>query len=159
MSKIDIYKEDIWDAKPIDGFIVVPTNIGWKKNGENIMGAGLAKEAAERYFELPKLYGKWCKEHSRNIYVNDKLRVICAPTKALNEEEPWLSWKNKSEPRLVLLSYMKILRLALGWLDGSEIKSIKCPILGSGKGGITKNDAVECAEQFDWPKNVRFFEK
>jgi len=158
MAKIEILEEDIWDAEPISGYIVVPTNIGWKSSGENVMGAGLAKQAADRYFELPRFYGKWCKEKGRNLYINDQLRVICAPTKPLNSDTPWLSWKSKSEPRLILSSYLKILRLAEEFKQ-KESKHIKCPILGAGKGGIPRKDAIEYVEQFDWPNNVKFFAK
>ena len=163
MSEIDIFNEDIWDTEPIAGFVVVPTNIGWKHNGENVMGAGLAKQAAERFPELPKLYGRWCKEKNRNLYLNESLRIICLPTKELNEEQPHLSWQKPSAPRLVLCSYLKLFRLANEWNDSScseeGIKYIKCPILGSGKGSIPKKDAIEYAEQFDWPENVKFFDK
>lgn len=155
MVDIAIFNDDIWDAEPIDGFVVIPTNIGWKSNGENVMGVGLAKQAAERFPELPKLYGRWCKEKNRKLYLNESLRVICLPTKDLNEEQPHLSWQNRSDPRLVICSYLKLFRFANECKD----KYIKCPILGIDKGNISKKDAIEYVEQFDWPRNVKFFDK
>jgi len=163
MKKIVAFDEDIWDSSPITGYVVVPTNIGWKSNGENVMGAGLAQQAAERFPELPKIYGKWCKKKGNHIFVNDRLRIICAPTKTLNEEQPHLSWQRPSDPELVLYSYIKLLKLAKEWsvesCSSEGIKYIKCPILGSGKGNIPKEEAVEYAEQFDWTENVKFFDK
>jgi len=163
LGKIDVFNEDIWDAEPINGFVVVTTNVGWKRNGENVMGAGIAKQAAERYPELPKLYGRWCKEKGRNLYLNESLRVICLPTKELNKEQPHLSWKKPSEPRLVLCSYLKLFRLAKEWnnvnCSDERIKYIKCPIFGATNGQIPKNKAIEYAEEFDWPENVKFFER
>ena len=38
---------DIWDLS-MDYAIVILTNIGWRKDGNNVMGAGLAKQASEK---------------------------------------------------------------------------------------------------------------
>lgn len=46
---------DIWKC---DGFKVIPTNRTIKPNCCAAMEAGLALQAAERYPELPKLYGE-----------------------------------------------------------------------------------------------------
>jgi len=162
MKKISIFNEDIWDSDPIAGYVVIPTNIGWKSNGENVMGTGLAQQAAERFSELPKMYGKWCKEKGDSIFVNDRLRVICAPTKLLNEEQPHLSWQKPSDPNLILRSYIKLQKLAEKWSnkDCSKegIKYIKTPILGAGKRDILKKEAIAYAELFGWTENVKFFD-
>ena len=50
---------DIWNVEPKDAWIVVPTNVGWKRDGSNVMGAGLAKQARLKFKQLPYDYGKW----------------------------------------------------------------------------------------------------
>jgi hypothetical protein len=158
-----IKKGNIWDAEPIAGYVVVPTSIGWKHNGESVMGVGLAREASERFPELPKLYGTWCKINRKKIYVNDSLRVICVPIKPLNAEEPHLSWQGVADPELIMLSYIKLLKLAESWKNPNcsdeGVKYIKCCVLGVESGKIRKKDGINYAEQFSWPDNVSFFER
>jgi len=156
MSMIKIHSGNIWDEDPIDGYVVVPTNIGWKSNGEAVMGTGLAKLAAERFPELLKEYGRWCKENGNNIYVNDRLRVICAPIKVLNEDQPHLSWQRPADKKLVMCSYIKIHRLVTDWRDRNNLK---CPVLGMGRKDIKREEAIELATQFDWPKCIKFFDE
>ena len=49
-----VVEGDIWEHHN-DGsrYIVIPTNIGWKTNGHNVMGAGLALQAKTRYPSSP----------------------------------------------------------------------------------------------------------
>jgi hypothetical protein len=50
---------DLWSYENRKGFIICITTNGFiKNNGEGVMGAGCAKEAAERYPDLPRLLGQ-----------------------------------------------------------------------------------------------------
>lgn len=51
---------NLWDfyRTESDCFIVIPTNGVLKSNGEAVMGAGLAKQAAQRFPTLPQLLGQ-----------------------------------------------------------------------------------------------------
>ncbi len=94
---------NIWDFETFLTPIVIPTNIGWKNDESNVMGAGVAKQAAHKYPELPYWYGKECKKHGKSTPVlkHPGLPIICAPVKQLNEQKPWLSWKNNADLELI----------------------------------------------------------
>jgi hypothetical protein len=50
---------DIWSYDKRKGFIILITTNGYIKNdGTGVMGAGTAKQAADRYPELPRLLGE-----------------------------------------------------------------------------------------------------
>lgn len=108
---------DIWEIASYDDYIVVPTNEGWRKsNGENIMGAGLAKQAAEHYPGLPKWYGGVIKE---TIQKDDKLpgvilfpeaRLIMFPVKPYNAHSPHLSWQGPASLALISKSCDQLAR-------------------------------------------------
>lgn len=52
-------KGDLWKYDGRKGFILLITTNGYvKNNGEGVMGAGTAKQAAERYPDLPRLLGE-----------------------------------------------------------------------------------------------------
>lgn len=48
-------KRNIWSFLNVSDAIVIPTNGFVKKNGENVMGAGLAKQASTMFPTLPKM--------------------------------------------------------------------------------------------------------
>lgn len=96
-------KGNIWDYEA-SHLIVIPVNIGWKlKGGANIMGKGLALQAADKYPEFALWYGQECqKGRSKTptlMYPNGPL--IAFPVKPLNPEAPWLSWRNKADLGLI----------------------------------------------------------
>ncbi len=164
---IKIYKENIWqnhlnNTIPII-WVVVPTNVGWKSNGCNIMGKGLALEAKNLFPSLPKLYGEWCKSNGDELYINEDYKIICAPSKSLNKELPWLSWKDNATLDQVHSSYEKLFKLALTWSVSSDDKGqslIKCPLLGIGNGQLTKESIIDMLdEKWEGLINVRFVEK
>jgi len=45
--------------------IVVPTNMGWRKDGRNVMGAGVAKQARDRCGNIPMIVGQFYKDYRR----------------------------------------------------------------------------------------------
>jgi len=85
---------NIWDwigrAK-----LVITTNVGWRSDGTNVMGAGLAKQAAYRYPGIAAWYGAWCRDHSTESCVVEHPQhpLIFFPTKRLNPSAPHLSWQ------------------------------------------------------------------
>ena len=55
---------DIWNwlSEPHNCEVVIPTNIGWKADGSNVMGAGIAKQAILRYGrDIAAWYGAICR--------------------------------------------------------------------------------------------------
>jgi hypothetical protein len=110
-------------------WLVLPVNIGFKKNapkddsfapcGPNVMGKGLAKEVAEKLPHLAQLWGRACFRGRQETAVCYDLgsRVIFFPTKPLNEEEPWFSWRGSAALDLVTRSLKQLVNLILPTVD------------------------------------------
>lgn len=98
---LKIIRGDLWDYHP-ENWCIITTNIGWNREGKNIMGTGVAKQAALRYPELPYWYGAKCQQFEENIGVepyrgpDNTARLLMFPTKSLNEQAPHLSWQKDS---------------------------------------------------------------
>lgn len=94
-------------SMPLD-YLVIPTNIGWTKDGRNVMGRGLAKQAAQRCPQLPFDYGEFCQKHRENTPVvlmrprgQSARTFLMFPVKPLNRAAPWLSWQSKADILLI----------------------------------------------------------
>lgn len=97
--------EDIFNVQEkIHGsWMVVPINLQVKVNGSAVMGAGLAKQAADRWKSLPKELGQELISQDLQtftIFTFPEIRVVAAPTK--------VHWRNKSSLELVEKSCMHI---------------------------------------------------
>ena len=95
------------------GVVCVTTNLGWNKFGDNVMGAGLAKEAARRDPELPNAYGDFCQENKDAqpfplFRYRGTRDYVCVPTKALNRDMPHLSWQQDSTLQLIKQSVQQL---------------------------------------------------
>ena len=139
---------DIWEKglyKDNTG-ICIPTNLGWKLDGTNVMGKGLAHQAAKKFEWLSKLYGEWCKERDRNCLIYKEIYyskdpyapayLICIPTKPLDEQYPYLSWRQNSDLKLIGES-LKQLKTVVRDL---KLNKVFIPMLGCGNGGLSEDD-------------------
>jgi len=128
VSKIVIHRGDIWDClAKTSHYIAIPTNMTLNKQKHNVMGRGMAAQAAKMYSSLPKLYGK----RIRNKQTIDgftyfkKYRLIMLPVKQHYSKSASLSM---IEEGLKLLSQL---------LDVEpSIKRVCVPMLGCGFGGL-----------------------
>ena len=124
---------DIWIYWKLGSIIVIPTNAGWKSDGSNVMGRGLAKQSSEKFKNLNFEYGWKCQELQPYQYFED-YRLILVPSKKLNEKQPWLSWQHEADQETI--------RNSLVWLQQNvksfQIEKIYVPILGSGNGNMQK---------------------
>ena len=121
---------NIWIWHQMGATIVIPTNYGWKSDGTNVMGRGLAKEAAEQFPDLPELYGESCQLSIPELHWPER-RLILVPSKELNREAPWLSWQAPATIQRVQRS--------LEWLQanaGSFPNKVYVPCLGAGNGQL-----------------------
>lgn len=134
---------NIWDLHPLS-WVVVPTNIGWKKNGSNVMGAGLAKEAASRFRGLARWYGKVCQDCGffTPVVKQEEWRVILFPVKPLNELDPHLSWKSPATVELIERSAKELAILDLG-----PDAEVAVPLVGCGNGRLREKDVVPILEK------------
>ncbi len=128
---------DIWELK--DYLKVIPTNLGWTKTGENVMGAGLAKQAAERYPDLTMIYGEACQEMRWGptglILYED---LILFPVKPVNYGYPHLSWKAHASFDLIAQMLTKLHTLAR---QDKDIK-VAIPLIGTGNGKLDKGAII-----------------
>jgi len=134
------------------GAVCVPTNVGWKTNGENVMGRGLAKQVAVTYPELPMLYGRYCRAHPRRPYPvavfylrkgTETRPVICVPVKPL-ADPPWLSWKQPADMGVIEESLRDLVFLA----SDIETEQILVVRFGCGNGGQSWADVGPLMEKY-----------
>lgn len=124
--------KDIWD---FPGWKVIPTNLQTRRDGTAVMGAGLAKQAALQYPDLPRLYGEQLRGLTDQIpdlpMVCQSQQLILFPTKD--------HWRDNSD--LELIDY------GLAWLrDPMGIwqsqGGLYIPKLGCGLGRLSWRDQV-----------------
>jgi hypothetical protein len=114
--------------------LVIPTNIGWNSKGIGIMGAGVALEASKRSPGFAEWWGEQCMLHGKETPVMEYNKFISFPTKPLNEQSPWLSWKSDSSIELVVNSF--------GQLREDIEGDIVLPLVGCGHGNLKFEDVV-----------------
>jgi hypothetical protein len=104
---------NIWSAIEDSDMFVITTNSYLKKNGDLVMGAGIAKEAAERYSLLPGIFGidiaRSC-GHLGEYYLLYWKKIIALQTKRRFKDKSDLNLLNKSLERLILYvkPYLKV---------------------------------------------------
>lgn len=125
---------DIWAFNP--AYLVITTNTVLKLNGQLVMGAGLAKQAADRAPTLAIYMGNWVKDHKDeptvyhyNLNCFDKWEgtdFILIPTKR--------DWRKPSKIEYIQsgLTWLSI------WAHKRQIKEvpIAIPPMGCGLGGL-----------------------
>jgi hypothetical protein len=125
---------DIWTYEKTH-LIVIPTNIGWRSGGENVMGRGLALQAARKYPQLPAWYGEQCRRHgaATPVLCYTDAPLILFPVKPLNVAQPWLSWRSGASLVLIEQSAKELAALDLSW-------DIAVSLVGCGNGGLEMAD-------------------
>lgn len=125
---------DIWEFHKRKYWVCVPTNIGWTNKGLNVMGAGIAQQAARKFIDLPKWYGRLCKMYKDKVDIcfYSPSRLIMVPVKPLNHKSPHLSWQGKASLELIEQSLISLMHC----LETDNIKPIAIPLLGCGNGKL-----------------------
>jgi hypothetical protein len=113
-------KRDIWDWHALGFWTVIPTNLQCKGNGAAVMGAGLAKQAADKYRSLPIQYGVHLVAGNGFVTYHN-YRLLMVPTK--------IHWRGSSTLGMVE-SAVRALKVAK--VEGK----IVVPPLGCGLGGL-----------------------
>jgi hypothetical protein len=123
--------------------VVVTTNIGWRANGANVMGAGLAKQAAGRYPGIAIWYGTWCRGHASESCVieHPQYPLIFFPTKRLNPRVPHLSWQYDSDLDTIRRSLADLAR----W-SGDGL--IALPLVGCQNGNLKEAAVLPVLREF-----------
>lgn len=130
------------------GYIVIPTNLGWRKDGSNVMGRGLARLVASIYPQLPKEYGGICQKYGAKttcvVISGFDTALIMFPVKPLNAEAPWMSWKSGASLELIERSAKHLAELEPS-LPGKI--PIAVPAVGCGNGGLDLSDVKPILEK------------
>ena len=134
---------DIWSDKSLD-VICILTNGTIKSNGENIMGGGIALEAAIRMPYLPKHYGSMIKSYGLHLQAaavynnNGKQQTILAfPTKY------HISFN--ADTKLIMQSFAELQTFC----NIFPMYKVGLPRPGSGLGGL-EWDKVKDILQYMW---------
>ena len=145
---------DIWHLSTKHDAIVVTANVGWKKSGLGVLGAGLARDAARRFPWLAKAWGAFC-QAEREDAVPASWRVdskwcrylVMFPTKALDPEAPWASWRADSSWNFIEGQLKYLVALAYMFEDYAvkheePTPRVLVPSLGCGHGGLHEEVVV-----------------
>lgn len=138
-----------WMAKR--RWAVVPTNIGWKKDGRNPMGVGVAAAASNMYKELAMWYGMRCRKYGENTAVCPYYpgNLILFPTKPLDVCHPHASWRNKATIDLVARSAIQLQKLGEILVKKGFLNSeVAIPLVGCGAGGLPKSAVVSILQLY-----------
>ncbi len=100
---------------------VVTTNGIIKKNGEAVMGRGVARQAKDRFPKLPYRLARHLKTRGNHVAVFEDIKVITFPTKH--------HWKNPSSLKLIEQSCIEIASLPYS-------ETFVMPKPGCGLGGL-----------------------
>lgn len=125
-----IEKGNIWTYTPYD-YRVITTNGFVKKDGQCVMGRGVALEAKQKYPTLPFQLGQLIKDKGNQVHVFPDIKLITFPTKH--------SWWEKSDIELIRQSALQIQSLKIPLIE--EI--ILCPKFGCGNGKLEWKDVNE----------------
>jgi hypothetical protein len=123
---VKIINDDIWKYHAKGAWVVVPTNSVVKKDGTLVMGAGLAKEAAKRFKDLPKILGAHVNLNGNSVMVFDTMRIINFPTK-----------ENYMDPADLLLIEQSAQQLCDHYAGVYDLPLICMPKVGCGLGGLS----------------------
>jgi hypothetical protein len=124
---------------------VIPTNIGWKRDGSNPMGAGVALAASELYPDLATWYGDHCQKYGANTAVCPYYEgnLILFPTKPLNVRQPWMSWQSPSDIDLIARGVKQLQKLGEILREKKLVfGEIALPLVGCGAGGLERAEVV-----------------
>jgi hypothetical protein len=141
--------ETIWDAWEAGAWVIVPTNMMTDAKGSNIMGGGVALEAARRARGLPERYGRYLKAFGADVYFDMESRFICFPTK--------YDWRQRSSAYLVMMGVARLHHILTEEMQVPRPR-IVAPRLGCGLGGL-EWDKVRLIVRPLEDEGVEFFPK
>jgi len=122
---------NLWDLSDEDGVKAITTNGVVGSGGSLIMGAGIAKQAAVMYPDLPKLLGDLVTRYGNIPFYVEEHNIITYPTK--------YDWRAASPLRLIEQSA----KLLLMRMKESELEHVFLPRPGCSNGGR------------DWEKEIK----
>lgn len=122
-------KGNIWDTNA--EWICIPTNGVVDKHGNAVMGAGLAKQAADRCPEIKKVLGEGIRQHgniTQGLLWYEAKTLISFPTKN--------HWKDPSSRQLVVGSARVLKDMYVTLRNLNRAPKVALPRVGCGLGGL-----------------------
>lgn len=118
--------------------VCIPVNWRTKRNGDAVMGAGVAKQAAERWPELPGFLGRVIRHHELAVHAirsDDGPYLVMFPTKQ--------DWREPSSTALIerMVTQLVWFTTEYGW------RTVVLPRLGCGHGGLDWSDVRPVLER------------
>lgn len=133
---------DIWDAFADGNWIVITTNGAVtyirKKNGEAVMGRGVALQAKNRFPELPERLAADLKSKGNHVFYYPDLRLIVFPVKDL--------WHQMAKLSLIETSCQELVDIMDRQLPG--VKEVYLPRPGCGNGRLSWVDVKPVLEKY-----------
>lgn len=158
---------NIWDLAPDFDAVVITTNGFVKKNGEAVMGKGIAKEAAQRYPELPKLLGKAIQTFGNVVWAinfsedGSEPWIITFPVKPIVGPNGEPGWRVSADLDLIKTSFIYLTGMSpnediVGVINNINrhpdvrfhISNVILPRPGCGNGKLEWEDVKPLAEQY-----------
>lgn len=123
---------NIWDYHDNGNWIVITTNGTVKKNGEAVMGRGIAKQAVERFPELPFRLGRMITEKGNIVSFIHDLKIITLPVK--------FNWWEKAD--------IKLIERGISVLSEQRIEETYMVRPGCGNGGLAWRNVKPILEKY-----------
>lgn len=138
LIKMQEIQNDIWSFWEKGFWIVIPTNGFVKKNGECVMGRGLALQAKERFPELPSKLGDRIKEYGNVVFTFSDYHIITFPVKTV--------WWNIASLELIKYSCLSLREIFKYNLSGIPLP-LYLPRVGCGNGKLDWKDVKPILER------------
>lgn len=124
-----VFTGNLWDA-PTPNWICIPSNGTVNKQGNLVMGAGFAKQAAERWTELPALAGSSVRA-SEPAYGAKIIRSPIPGQPGIILFQTKYHWGNPSYTELIRRSCNDLRKIAEPRAE--EVFYLPCPGIGHGQ--------------------------
>ena len=115
---------DIWDFHEQGHLVCITTNGFVKKNGECVMGAGVAKQAKVKFPDLPARVGEDLRLMGNGLNFYGDIKLIMFPVKH--------NWYEQADIELIKQSCEQLIQL----MDFKNIKKVYLPKPGCGNGKL-----------------------
>jgi len=180
MNEIPVIKGNIWDYHDQGHYVAITTNGVLDRDGNLVMGAGIALEAKNKFrevkhilpetisvgiFPIEKILGEHVK-YNRNVpCFLEGIRIVSFPTKNL--------WRDPSSIELICNSF-RLICSQLWWSDEVDLvdpnykddgviapdspnhPQIYCPLPGCGNGGLKWEDVSKAILDMGIPPYIHF---
>ena len=145
--------KNMWDDYDKADLFLITTNSFIKKNGELVMGRGIAKEAKDRFPQLPVYAGKIIKEKCGHLGVYGFYVSRHWPLTKIGLFQTKRHWRDNASIDLIKMSLTGL----DFWLIGREDKIVCLNFPGIGNGGLERDQVLALLEFL--PDNVKVYER